>query len=384
MKKYLFLFFSLLTITGGMSAQTDVTDRIINPDFESGDLTGWTISVSPAGSGASYQEVSAQNRGGEGGNHGVNAFCAWGQLTNYGDYELSQTITGLENGLYRVQCLLSGIVRVWHTIEGEVNAFPTLTTQRLFAGNATDGYKYQFWGSADRYSAENLAIIGTPETYSFADHVESLPDTPDAFREMLVDVPVTNGTLTIGVRTEGNRNTQGLVFPTKTHPDGGGFNADHFRLTKLPEPVRLHVYTVSDPCERVYSLEDDPALELNFTETDLQITSINGLETIPLTDLIYFTLKNKEENGPTPVDAIAGPAAFSVGPNPVSNILTVTGSQAIANVALFDLQGRCVLQLAPVGDRTVNLSTATLPSGAYLLRITDQTAHVIIKKIIRN
>jgi hypothetical protein len=223
-KTIFFLFFFLLTIAGGMYAQADLTSWIINPSFESETiLEGWVVSPTPPGG------VNAEDRGG---NHGLMAFWTYGNLSEYGDYELSQTVVNLDEGLYRVQCLLSGLIRDWDTVDGVVAPYPTRTTQRLFAGNSSDGYKSQFFGTVDQYSTENLAIIGATETYSFAGHDDNTQVY--SFKEMSVDVRITNGILTFGIRTEGGANTKGLTF-SRVRSNGGLFNADHFRLTKLPE-----------------------------------------------------------------------------------------------------------------------------------------------------
>jgi hypothetical protein len=219
MKNQLFLSFFLLMIAGGMRAQTDVTSLITNPGFEAGN-SGWTYTA-----GSTYW--SGMNTDSRTGMNGSYTFYTWG--SGYGDYELSQTITIAEPGLYRVACLLNG-----GFIDGNGS---TLTSQRLFAGNASDGYKSQFYSVAGNYSSNNLAIIGATETVSFAGHTLRQENNQN-LDEMFVEIQVTAGTLTFGIRTEGPANTKQLVFPSSGVPSNRAyFSADHFRLTKLPDNV---------------------------------------------------------------------------------------------------------------------------------------------------
>ncbi|MDR2087518.1 MAG: hypothetical protein LBP72_10165 [Dysgonamonadaceae bacterium] len=208
-KKKQILFFLLLMITGGISAQIDLTTWIGNPGFERNHLLDWTYSPPDF----EYYGVHPDYLEGKEGKYN---FYSWSPKGHF-DNELSQTVTGLENGLYRVKCVLA------------ILAGSDFMVQRLFAGNATDGYKSQFYGPINNYSAENLTIIGASETYTFAGH-----ETFGTFKELSVDVPVTTGYLTIGIRAEGDLNTRGLTFPPGP-VERGNYRADNFRLIKLPE-----------------------------------------------------------------------------------------------------------------------------------------------------
>jgi hypothetical protein len=225
MKNLFFFPIFLLIVAGGMRAQdVDLTSLITNPDFETGTSTGW-VNTSD---GAHYW--SGVNTDARAGKNGPNAFWTWGQ--GYGNYELSQTVINLENGLYRVECLLMGGLKDWKSDNSGVIA-SALTTQRLFAGNASDGYHSQFFSSIDQYSAANLAIIGASEAYSFANH-EVVMFTEVSLKAMSVEARITGGYLTFGVRTEGLGNTKNLIFQDVLDACGYFF-ADHFRLTKIDE-----------------------------------------------------------------------------------------------------------------------------------------------------
>ena len=98
----------------------------------------------------------------------------------------------------------------------------------------------------------------------------------------------------------------------------------------------------------------------------------------------------------TPADTLAGPkslhtettdipadAALSVYPNPAGDLLHIELSGAeIANVALYDLQGRIVYsQNSPTDSPTVNVRN--VPAGVYLLRVMDAEGKEYMRKIVK-
>ena len=82
-----------------------------------------------------------------------------------------------------------------------------------------------------------------------------------------------------------------------------------------------------------------------------------------------------------------GPANVRVWPNPTDNLLFVhlDGGMEIANVALYDLQGRVVETChgASLQGATTMLDVHNLPAGIYLLRLTDADGNEYHQKIIK-
>ncbi|MDD6186000.1 MAG: T9SS type A sorting domain-containing protein, partial [Bacteroidales bacterium] len=80
-------------------------------------------------------------------------------------------------------------------------------------------------------------------------------------------------------------------------------------------------------------------------------------------------------------------ATLSVYPNPVEDVLFVElrGGAGIANVALYDLQGRIVTGVfntpQQVGTATINVRH--VPAGVYVLRVTDGEGKEYRQKIVR-
>ena len=80
-------------------------------------------------------------------------------------------------------------------------------------------------------------------------------------------------------------------------------------------------------------------------------------------------------------------ATLSVYPNPADDVLFVElrGGAGIANIGLYDLQGRAVgtrfIASATGASATVNMRD--IPAGVYVLRVTDMDGKEYHQKIVR-
>ncbi|MEG1020880.1 MAG: T9SS type A sorting domain-containing protein, partial [Myroides sp.] len=88
---------------------------------------------------------------------------------------------------------------------------------------------------------------------------------------------------------------------------------------------------------------------------------------------------------PTPIEAIIvlGVNDFDLSklkyyPNPVSDQLTITYTEVITNVEVFDLNGRMVMK-RNFDKETVQLDFSTLSSGTYMLNIKTKENSQFIK-----
>lgn len=128
------------------------------------------------------------------------------------EYEISQTISGLENGTYIVRAAL---------MVGANGSGSRRTTQRIF-GNLNSTY----FASQDEYDETRL---DQSEVYRFAELVE--PITDRQMQEMSVEALVYDGTLTFGVRTNGD-----YAAALRDNGNGAGgdgwFKVDNFRIEK--------------------------------------------------------------------------------------------------------------------------------------------------------
>ena len=82
-----------------------------------------------------------------------------------------------------------------------------------------------------------------------------------------------------------------------------------------------------------------------------------------------------------------GDAALSVYPNPTDDLLFIElrGGAEIANVALYDLQGRIVTGVfdTPQQGGTATIIVKSIPAGVYVLRVTDADGREYHRKIVR-
>ncbi len=155
--------------------------------------------------------------------HGVNSDCEGEVKTgNYGfgiwagnipEYELSQTIVGLETGTYEITAGL---------MAGSNGNGSRLTTQRLF-GNMNSCY----YGCQDDY---NTDVLNKSENYTFANNPIIMTDSE--MRPVSVRAFVYDGKLTFGIRTNGNFAANNR---SESNPSGGDgwFKTDNFRIKNL-------------------------------------------------------------------------------------------------------------------------------------------------------
>ncbi|MBR6892269.1 MAG: hypothetical protein IKN15_03435 [Bacteroidaceae bacterium] len=129
------------------------------------------------------------------------------------EYEISQTIEGLEPGTYTITAAL---------MVGANGSGSRRTTQRIF-GN----YNSTYFGYEDDYNPEELDMT---EVYGFQGNEE--PQTDTELQPIEVKAYVYDGTLTFGVRTDGRE----LAAANRTDRNGAGgdgwFKVDDFRIHK--------------------------------------------------------------------------------------------------------------------------------------------------------
>ena len=205
----------------------DITSLGQNMSFEDLSSQNGSMTSSVAGAPAGWnvyingkQVVTADEvRGaGIGAWHGINddadgkdgnyAFGLW--VSGVPTYEVSQTIEGLENGTYTVSAQL---------MVGANGSGSRRTTQRVF-GNLNSTY----FGAEDEYDLDKLA---QDEVYAFQGNVE--PTTDRQLQPIEVKAYVYDGTLTFGVRTDGN-----IAAALRSSSNGAGgdgwFKVDDFRI----------------------------------------------------------------------------------------------------------------------------------------------------------
>ncbi len=205
-------------------SQTDYTSRISNPDFETGNSSGWNWT------GATGYAWLGPNTDGDATKSGSFINGLWN--ASIGDVEFSQKISGLPIGTYQISALMT------------VNS-NRITNQRLFATSGTSTKSTLYAHSTHpAYKVGNLNILATAETCSFAGLPESsLENGP--FYNLSVIQQISDGTLTMGIRVSGKSTAKGYDFSHTARGDAGFFKFDHFRLTEVSDVATLDNITLS-------------------------------------------------------------------------------------------------------------------------------------------
>ncbi len=234
----------------GTEAQTAAQKELVNAEIA---FSGGTGDITNLGTNMSFEDLSAQNGSQtvgiaatpagwtaySGGQQLVTAddvknagFTAWYGVNNdcegdgkdgevcFGvwnqgmpDFEISQTLTGLENGTYRVE---AGVM------VGANSNGSRRTTQRVFGNlNST------LFGQESDY---NPSLLDPLEVLAYAGNNE--PTTDRELQNVACEAYVYDGTLTFGFRTNGNI---AAARRSSANPNGGDgwFKLDNFRITKL-------------------------------------------------------------------------------------------------------------------------------------------------------
>lgn len=183
---------------------------------------------------------------------GNQAFGIWNQ--GMPEFEISQTISGLENGTYHIEAAV---------MVGANGAGSRRTTQRIFGNlNST------LFGLESDYDA---SLIDAHEVLAYANNTELTTDRE--MQNMACDAYVYDGTLTFGFRTNGNI---AAAKRTAANAQGGDgwFKLDNFRIAKMGY--------VKDDALNIYNFYFDKLMAFNDEKmqesvaTDLQNTIDNN------------------------------------------------------------------------------------------------------------
>lgn len=201
-----FIFPFLVSLGGILGVSTrlpaqDFTEKITNPGFETGNYNGWTLSGS---GGLSWCGVNSDADAGT--KTGTYIFGIWNP--DIPEFEIAQTVSGLSNGVYRL------------TVDMQMSAtsagFSRLGGQRIFAGNYETYYRdvaYEDFLGYDNTPLHPISVLGE----------------------------VTNGSLKIGVRTNG-KDANGTAGGNGM----GWFKIDNFRLELVSQGISYVQTTINE------------------------------------------------------------------------------------------------------------------------------------------
>ncbi len=96
---------------------------------------------------------------------------------------------------------------------------------------------------------------------------------------------------------------------------------------------------------------------------------------------------NVNMDGITPVASVGnllGDGDVRIAPNPVTDISTLTLSRAVSfpcSVVIYDITGRIVQNLQNINTRTVEIGKSAMPTGIYMLKLTDKEQQAYTTRI---
>ncbi len=273
-------------------AQTNMTNLITNPSFETGTLSGWTWT------GTTGYAWLGPNTDGDATKDGSYICGIWN--SSIGDAECAQTITGLADGYYRVTALATVSTN-------------RLTTQRLFASSGTDT-NVMLYGSSNNsaYSAVNLAILGATETYTFGGYRLSNAEN-GPFKKLSVVTHVTDGNLKFGFRVNGKATTLGYDFVYSPKEDAGFFKFDNFTLAEVSKVATIDNIELSDG-----------SLDELFTPEDTVYTATLPVGTTTITPTITLSATGSTVTGDSTINVSTGSGSSVIKVQSIDGTVTKT------------------------------------------------------------
>lgn len=287
-----------MTIDAMSGNNVDITKAIMNHSFEKGDDTGWTYNIPYYNAGNPWGEFGAYTYGTTGmdGSYVFNNYSFptiwWGWAAHS---PVSQTITNVPNGLYRLTALV-----------------------------ASD-------------EGRNVYVVG--ENY----YAEAAAIDANTFAEISVDFLVENGSATIKACASNADINNGAYY----WPDGGWwYKADNFRLTYLCDEAHGRVKLAMDKAKAttldIYGADA-------FDISDIEEKYNNGMvsdgvaDAQEITDRLRAAAKRQNQAGADMTAAIVNPS-FETGDLTGWEVETVTDTkvrpQSNATYAALDADGR--------------------------------------------
>jgi hypothetical protein len=133
------------------------------------------------------------------------------------------------------------------------------------------------------------------------------------------------------------------------------------------KPVNKTVYSI------ISETETNIVREGIIYEYDTNFNTWNELEGEEFKSYFYYTKTSSLSTNSVELNS------FSIYPNPTSNTLFISGNDTPIAVAIYNVLGKEVLSI----KNTNNINVAALPSGVYMIRISDGVGQTN-RKFIKN
>src|SRR5690606_22138326 len=102
--------------------------------------------------------------------------------------------------------------------------------------------------------------------------------------------------------------------------------------------------------------------------------------------VIYYRLKIVDNDGATTFSKIVsieyqGSLAFSISPNPATNKIIVRGNN-ITRVEILNQAGKTIIKKQYLSSPQIQLNISALPSGVYVVKITDRNRNIQNRRVV--
>lgn len=285
-------------------------------------------------------------------------------------------ICSTPTGLSSSAITATGATVAWTTVSGAVNYDvdykPTTASTWISATSASTSRTISGLTPSTAYDWRVRAnCSGVSSAYASAQFTTSAPPTGCA---STYD-NTTNGTVSSAPQIPLNTNVTGLIDPASdidyykfVFTTGGTAT---ITLTTLPGDYDIRLYSNNGTTQLAVSQNSGTSSEtITRTYTAgtyyVRVYGYNGATS----STNCYTLKVATGTASRSVDPIAATNTISVYPNPVRNTLNIQipGSKSGADIKLFDMYGKMMLQKKSVAATTA-IDVSSLASGVYMMRI---------------
>jgi hypothetical protein len=164
------------------------------------------------------------------------------------------------------------------------------------------------------------------------------------------------------------------------HVDTGVFAATITRF-KVGEEL---AYTFRINCEFGGDYEEYPGFDNNreFTVVDTTGGVANTTGVLQYQDDVITTgFCNYVDV--SSVKDVSNESGIRFYPNPVSDVLTLDNAEGVRKMMIYSITGQKVKEFTGLRDNRIEISTADLPSGLYIITLYGDEGHLGYKKIIK-
>lgn len=142
----------------------------------------------------------------------------------------------------------------------------------------------------------------------------------------------------------------------------------------------LYVYTKTSNDAILYELDD--LNKITFSDKGVQLWNTSWPTEFPYKNVSVISFKKRNQGGTTGISTkTEGEGKITIGYNASQSIVTIVSDVLLESVAVFDLQGRCIVS-DKEEKQVFNISLNTSPQGIYIVKALGKKAETT-KRIVK-